>query len=151
MTRYIVLFCFAGIIELVFMGLGMGMSMFSALSAIAIILFALIILGKRFINGSIIRLAIAFSIMHLALGNIPIVLASADERLKPVTAGLGWLPVPEIAGSLFKGPLDHLIYFWIVQSIVFTLVFMGVFVTFSVILRRIKPLSKQVKQADMES
>jgi hypothetical protein len=136
LTRYIVLFSFAGIIEMIFMGLGMGMSMFSILSAMTIILFSFIILGKRFVNGRIVRLAIAFSVMHLALGNIPIALASRDERIKPVTLELG-KRIPEIAGMFFKGPLDHLMYFWIIQSFVFTLVFLGVFILFSFLLRRI--------------
>ena len=118
------------------MGLGMGMSMFSVLSAMTIILFSFIILGKKFVNGRIIRLAIGFSVMHLALGNIPIALASPEERLQSVTSELGFR-VPKIAGLIFKGPLDHLLYFWLIQSFVFTLVFLGVFVLFSYLLRRI--------------
>jgi hypothetical protein len=121
---------------MIFMGLGMGMSMFSVLSAMTIILFSFIILGKKFVNGRIIKLAIGFSIMHLVLGNIPIALASHDERLRPVTSEIG-LRVPKIAGALFKGPLDHLVYFWLIQSFIFTLVFLGVFVVFSFLLRRI--------------
>ena len=136
MTRYIVLFSLAGIIEMIFMGLGMGMSIFSILSAMTIILFSFVILGKRFVNGRVIRLALAFSVMHLILGNIPIALASPTERLSPVTAELGY-KIPQLAGLIFTGPFNHLIYFWLAQSVFFTLLFLGVFVVYSAILRRI--------------
>lgn len=121
---------------MIFMGLGMGMSVFSILSAFAIILFSFIFLGKKFVNGRIIRLALAFAVMHLILGNIPIALASQDERLRPVSAELGG-KIPSLAGLFFKGPLDYMIYFWLAQSIFFTLVFLGVFMIFSFLLRRI--------------
>lgn len=136
MTRYFVLFCLAGVIEMIFMGLGMGMSIFSILSAMTIILFSFLILGKKFVNGRIIKLALAFSALHLILGNMPIALASSDERLRPISTHLD-LQLPEFIGSLFTGPLDRYIYFWIAQSFLFTLVFLGVFLIFSVILRRV--------------
>ena len=136
MTRYFILFCLAGIIEMIFMGLGMGMSIFSMLSAMTIILFSFIFLGKRFVNGRIIRLALGFSLMHLVLGNMPIALASESERMMPVSAQFG-ISVPRFVGAMFKGPLDHFIFFWIAQSVIFTLAFLGVFVIFSLILRRI--------------
>ena len=118
------------------MGLGMGMSVFSILSAMTIILFSFIILGKRFVNGRIIKLALGYTAMHLVLGNIPIALASPDERLRPVSAHLGDT-LPNFLGTIFTGSFDHYIYFWLAQSFMFTLIFLGVFVIFSVILRRI--------------
>lgn len=136
MTRYIVLFCLAGIIEMTFMGLGMGMSIFSILSAMTIILFSFIILGKRFVNGRIIKLALGYSALHLILGNIPIAFASPIERLQPVSANMN-IEIPDFIGSIFTGPLDHYIYFWLAQSFLFTFVFLGVFIIFSMILKRI--------------
>ncbi len=136
MTRYIILFCLAGIIELVFMGLGMGMSVFSILSAMTIILFSFIILGKQFVNGRIIKLALGYSALHFVLGNIPIALASPAERLQPLSAN-ATIEIPDFIGSIFSGPMDHYIYFWLAQSFVFTFVFLGVFLIFSMILRRV--------------
>ncbi|MCP4582817.1 MAG: hypothetical protein GY839_14500 [candidate division Zixibacteria bacterium] len=135
MTRYFILFCLAGIIELIFMGLGSGTSAFSLLAALSIILFSRIILGKKFVNGRIIRLALGFSALHIILGNIPIAVASQAERHKTVSAVFSdgfW----SFLGTIFQGPLDHYIYFWIAQSFIFTLVFLAVFVIFSKLLRR---------------
>ena len=58
------------------------------------------------------------------------------NSLMPVSSQLGE-KIPAFLGVLFKGPLDHYVYFWIAQSIIFTLIFLSVFVLFSVILRRL--------------
>jgi len=135
LLSYIILFFLAGIIELIFMGLGMGTSVFSILAALVITYLSSKILKQRFINGRVIRLALTFSIMHLALGNIPIALATPADRLKPVSVALSDHFL-SFASAIFRGPLDQYQYFWLAQSIVFTLMFLGVFVLFSNLLRR---------------
>ena len=135
MTKYFILFCLAGIIEIIFLGLGMGTSVFSVLAALSLIYLSVRILGLQFVNGRIIRLAVAFSIMNIILGNIPVVVAEKADRLRPIST--------EFSGNLlsalsiiFKGPLDHYIIFWITQSVFFTAVFLGIFIIFSKLIRR---------------
>jgi len=135
LLSYLILFFLAGIIELGFMSLGLGTSIFSILAALLIAYLSSIILGQRFVNGRVTILALTFSVMHLVLGNIPIALATPAERLQPVAIALGDHFLPFLA-AIFKGPLDQYQYFWIAQSVVFTLVFLGVFVLFSKLLRR---------------
>jgi len=117
------------------MGLGMGTSAFSILAALVITYLSSKILGHRFVNGRVIRLALTFSILHLALGNIPIAFATPADRLRPVSIALNDHFL-SFAGAIFRGPLDQYQYFWIAQSFVFTLLFLSVFVLFSKLLRR---------------
>ncbi len=135
MLSYIILFFLAGIIELLFMGLGMGTSAFSILAALVITYLSSKILKHRFVNGRVLRLALIFSVLHLALGNIPIALATPAERLKPVSIALGDHFLSFLS-AIFRGPLDQYQYFWLAQSFIFTLVFLGVFMVFSNLLRR---------------
>jgi len=134
-TRYFILFCLAGIIETLCLGLGMGMSIFSILSALIIVLLSIKLLGKQFINGRIIRLAIAFSIMQIVLGNIPVAVASSIERMQPLAFHLDGFAL-SVASVIFKGSLDHYVYFWLTQSFIFTAVFLIIFYFFSHLIRR---------------
>jgi len=129
LTRRFVLFCLAGIIELIFLGLGMGMSVFSLFAALAIIYLAVKILGLNFVNGRVIRMAIGFSLMHICLGNIPIAFAEQAQRLRPISAHFDGKLLSTLS-IVFRGPLDHYMYFWFFQSLIFTLIFFGVFVIF---------------------
>lgn len=136
MLSYLILFFLAGIIELAFMSLGLGTSIFSILAALLLAYLSSKILGQRFVNGRVTILALTFSFMHFTLGNIPIALATPTERLQPVAIALGDHFLPFLA-AIFTGPLDQYQYFWIAQSFIFTLLFLGVFVSFSSLLKRI--------------
>ena len=132
--RYFVLFCLAGVIQLAFLGLGGGTSVFSILSALVIIFISTKILGIHLINGRVIRLAIGFSLMHIFLGNIPIVVADQAVKLRPISDEFEGSKFSTLAG-VFQGPFDHYAVFWLAQSLFFTLVFFGIFVILSFILR----------------
>jgi hypothetical protein len=135
-TRYFVLFCLGGVIELIFLGLGGGKSLFSVFSAIIIIFLSIKILGIRFINGRVIRIALGFSFIHIILGNIPIVIAEQVDRLRPISCEFEGASLSFLS-AVFRGPLDHYGVFWFAQSFLFTLLFMGVFAIFSKTIRRI--------------
>ena len=135
LTRYFILFCLAGIIEIIFLGLGMGTSVFSILAALSLIYLSVRILGLQFINGRIVRLAMVFSLMNIVLGNIPVVVAEKADRLRPISTEFNG-NVLSVLSIIFKGPLDHYIIFWIAQSIFFTAVFLTIFIIFSKLIRR---------------
>jgi hypothetical protein len=135
LARYFVLFCLAGIIEIIFLALGNGTSVFSIAAALLIIFLSVRILGLKFVNGRIIRLAIWFSLLNLALGNMPLILAQPADRLKPVSSSFnGSIPV---LSKIFSGPLDNYLLFWLCQSFLFTMIFLSMFIIFSKILRRL--------------
>jgi len=134
-TRYFVLFCLAGIIEIIFLGLGMGTSVFSVFAALIIIYLSVRILGIKFINGRIVRLAAAFSVMNIVLGNIPIAAASKAGRLRSLSAEFDGELLSALS-IIFKGPLDNYMIFWISQSVFFTAVFLTIFIIFSKVIRR---------------
>ena len=135
-TRYFVLFCLGGVIELIFLGLGGGTSVFSIFSALIIIFLSIKILGIRFINGRVIRIALGFSFIHIVLGNIPIVVAEQTDRLRPISCEFEGSSLSFLS-AVFQGSLDHYGVFWLAQSFLFTIIFMIVFAIFSKILRRI--------------
>ena len=134
-TRYFVLFCLAGIIEIIFLGLGMGTSVFSVFAALIIIYLSVRILGIKFINGRIVRLAAAFSVMNIVLGNIPIAAASKAGRLRSLSTEFDGELLSALS-IIFKGPLDNYMIFWISQSVFFTAVFLIIFIIFSRVIRR---------------
>lgn len=135
LTRYFVLFCLAGVIQLIFLGLADGRSIFSIFAALFIIFLSVKILGIHFINSRVMRLALGFSLMHILLGNIPIVLAEQADRLRPISGEFEGTKFSFLS-FVFQGPFDHYVVFWLAQSFFFTLVFLGVFVIFSWTLRR---------------
>jgi len=134
-TRLIILSCLAGIIEIIFLGLGNGTSTFSIFAALAIVFLSTKIMGKSFANGRIIRLAVWFSLMNIALGNIPLAVAKQTERLKPLSAEFDG-KLLSVLSVIFQGSLDSYLFFWVSQSIFFTGLFLVIFIIFSKLIRR---------------
>jgi len=135
LTRLIILSCLAGIIEIIFLGLGNGTSSFSIFAALVIVFLSTKIMGKSFANGRIIRLAVWFSLMNIVLGNIPLAVAQQTERLKPLSAEFDG-KLLSMLSIIFQGSLDSYLFFWISQSIFFTGLFLVIFIIFSKLIRR---------------
>ncbi|MCD6163297.1 MAG: hypothetical protein J7K40_12930 [candidate division Zixibacteria bacterium] len=135
LAKYIILSCLAGIIEIIFLGLGKGTSLFSIFAALVIVFLSVRIMGKAFVNGRIIRLAVWFSVMNIALGNIPLAVAKQTERLKPLSAEFDG-QLLSLLSMVFKGSFDSYLFFWISQNIFFTGLFLVIFIIFSKLIRR---------------